>query len=404
MVIGAGPAGMMCAITAARCGVHVTVIERNDKIGRKLYITGKGRCNVTNQSFGEDFVHNIVSNPRFMLSGLSQFDSGSTYAFFEDSGVPLKVERGNRVYPLSDKSADIVDALLKESKRAGVKIAFGTTVIWVKRVDDQFVVETDHGTYQDDVLVVATGGCTYRATGSTGDGYRFGLGFGHHIVEPVPSLLGLKVEGTTALAGLSLRNVKASIVKDGKLLAEQVGEMLYTHTGVSGPIILTISALINRVDLTGAKLVVDTKPTLDQDTLDRRLTDDFGLNPNKALVNVVKSYLPHALVGDWITRAKVDLYKPCNAITRAERERLAYGLKHFEYDIIGLEDMDGAVVTAGGIDVKEVNPKTMESKLIPNLYWVGEVLDVDCLTGGYNLQIAFTTGYVAAKAIVAKGV
>ena len=403
LVVGAGPAGMMCAITAARGGARVTVLERNDKIGRKLYITGKGRCNLTNESFGQEFEANIVSNPRFMRSGLSRFDAASTRAFFEDSGVPTKVERGNRVYPQSDKSADIVDALYREAKSAGVKLAFGTTVLKVRKEGDDFVVETDRGVYRDKVLVLATGGITYQATGSTGDGYEFAASLGHDVVQPVPSLLGLKARGTTHLAGLSLRNVKAWIELDGQRIAEQFGEMLYTHTGVSGPIVLTMSAYINRLDLSHATLCVDLKPAMDEATLDQRLLDDFSLNPNKLLVNVVKSYLPHALVVDWITRAKVDIYKPCNAISREERGRLAHALKRFEYPLEGLEDADGGVVTAGGINVKEVNPKTMESRIVPNLYWVGEVLDVDCLTGGYNLQIAFTTGYAAAEAILAKG-
>lgn len=403
LVIGAGPAGMMCAIVAARGGERVTVLERNDKIGRKLYITGKGRCNLTNESFGQEFESNIVSNPRFMRSGLSRFDSASTRAFFEESGVPTKVERGNRVYPASDKSQDIVDALYRSAKQAGVSIAFGTTVTKVVKEDDDFVVTTDRGEYRDHVLVIATGGITYQATGSTGDGYKFAREFGHDVVKPVPSLLGLKAQGTTHLAGLSLRNVKAWIETDGKKLSEQFGEMLYTHTGVSGPIVLTMSAYVNRLDLTHATLCVDLKPAVDEATLDERLKTDFQLSPNKLLLNVVKGYLPHALVEDWITRAKVDLYKPCNAISREERGRLAHTLKRMEYPLSGLEDADGGVVTAGGINVKEVNPKTMESKIIPNLYWVGEVLDVDCLTGGYNLQIAFTTGYAAAEAILAKG-
>ena len=403
LVIGAGAAGMMCAVTAAREGARVTVLERNSKIGRKLYITGKGRCNVTNATYGEEFERNLVSNARFLKSGLSRFDSGSTQTFFEEAGVPLKVERGNRVFPVSDKSADIIDALLKEARSAGVNIEFDTTVLKVAKVGDDFVVDTDKGRFVDRQLVIATGGKSYQATGSRGDGYRFATALGHSVITPVPSLVGIAAKRTTPLAGLTLKNVKVSVQKDGKVLAEQFGELLYTHTGVSGPTVLTLSAYINRCDLDGAVLVIDTKPSLDFKTLDERLQDDFSQNPNKLLVNVVKNYLPHSLVEDWITRAKVDLYKPCNAVSREERGRLASGLKSFDYPIVGLEDFDGAVVTAGGVNVKEVNPKTMESKLVPDLYWAGEVLDLDALTGGFNLQIAFTTGYAAGIAAARKG-
>ena len=395
LVIGGGAAGMMCAVTAARLGVNVTVLERNEKIGRKLYITGKGRCNVTNCSDGEEFNRNLVTNARFLYSALSRFNSYDTMDFFASAGVELKVERGNRVFPQSDKSADIIDALRREAVRAGVRIVVDCRVQTLTFEDNHFVAKTNLGDYEDDKVVIATGGVTYPATGSTGDGYAFAKSFGHTIVEPVGALVGLRCVGTSQLAGLTLKNVRVAIERVGKEICSEFGEMLYTHTGVSGPTILTISSRINRLHSDGLMLAVDLKPAVSQDELDERLRETLSGN-NKQLVNAVHDYLPKALIDSWLHNAAVDPRKPANSVTKEERMRLAKALKRFTYTVEGLEPIDGAVVTAGGVSVKEVDPKTMESKLQKGLYFAGEVLDVDALTGGFNLQIAFATGYTAA--------
>lgn len=401
LVIGAGAAGMMCAVTAAEKGVSVTVLERNDKIGRKLYITGKGRCNVTNCSVGDDFNRNIVTNARFLYGALSRFDSYATMDFFERHGVPLKVERGNRVFPQSDRSADIVDALYHAAQRSGVRLVCNCRVQSLTFADGTYTVHTDKGEYTDADVVVATGGITYPATGSDGDGYRLAQAVGHSIVPPVGALVGLRCEGTTALSGLTLKNVRVRVQKDGATLAEEFGEMLYTHTGVSGPTILSLSSRINRIPPEGMRVVVDAKPAVDEDTLDARLERDLNAN-NKQLLHAVAGYLPKSMIAGWLDMAGVDARKQANSVTRAERRRLAYGLKHFVYKVDGPEPIEGAIVTAGGVAVSEVDPRTMQSKRSPGLYFVGEVLDVDALTGGFNLQLAFSTGYSAALAVAQK--
>lgn len=402
LVIGGGAAGMMCAITAAEAGAKVVVLERNDKIGRKLYITGKGRCNVTNDTTGAQFAANIVTNAAFMRGALARFDSRSTQAFFEESGVPLKVERGNRVFPSSDKSTDIIDALLKRAKAAGVTLHTGVRVTSIERTAEGFSVMTTEHTYNDRIVVVATGGATYKACGSTGDGYGFAQSVGHTVVPAVGALCALRVQGTTEYSGLTLKNVQLTMQNNDKVVYDGFGELLYTHTGLSGPLALSASSYINRLPAGSVTAVVDMKPAVSAEELERRLLTDFGHNPNKQLINVVHGYLPKALLNDWLSRAGVLADKPVNAVTKEERRRLAATLKRFVYTVDGLEDMDGAIVTGGGISVKEVNPKTMESKICEGLYWAGEVLDVDCLTGGFNLQIAFATGYCAGIAAAQK--
>ena len=395
LVIGGGAAGMMCAVTAARMGAHVTVLERNEKIGRKLYITGKGRCNVTNASPRQDFYANIVTNARFLYGALSRFDSGDTMAFFEEAGVALKIERGNRVFPQSDKSADIIDALLREAHKANVRLVLGCRVQTLTFADNAFVAKTDKGEFRDDIVVLATGGVSYAATGSTGDGYAFAAALGHTIVPPVAALVGIRCADTTALAGLTLKNVRVGVEQGGRVVCSEFGEMLYTHTGVSGPTVLTISSRINRMLMSDLRLVVDTKPAVTVEELDDRLAHSLAAN-NKQLVNAVHDYLPSAMIDGWLENAAVEGRKVANSVTREERRRMAKALKRFVYPIEGLEPIDSAVVTSGGVAVGDVDPKTMESKLVKGLYFAGELLDVDALTGGYNLQIAFATGYTAA--------
>lgn len=401
LVIGGGAAGMMAAITAAKEGANVTLLERNDKIGRKLYITGKGRCNLTNYTFGQDFMSNIVGNARFLYSALAQFDAQSTYDFFEDAGVPLKVERGQRVFPISDRSADIIDALFSLSRRLGVQMRLGVRVTGIRQTDDGYMLTTDQGVFIDRTVVVATGGISYPATGSTGDGYALARSLCLSLVPPVPALVGIRCAGTQAYSGLSLRNVRLSVMQGDSVLYQAFGEMLYTHTGISGPIVLSASSYINRV--AGPMVAcVDLKPALTIEQLDERLLGDMGANANKLLRNTVDRYLPKALVSDWLSRSGVDGDKVCNSVTKDERLSLAKTIKAFCYPILGLEPIEEAVVTAGGIDVREIDPKTMESKRYKGLYWAGEVLDVDALTGGFNLQLAFSTGFCAGKAAAAK--
>ena len=404
LVIGAGAAGMMCAITAAKAGAKVTVLERNDKIGRKLYITGKGRCNVTNDTSGQDFFANIVGNARFLYSSLAQFDAQDTMRFFTDNGVPLKVERGNRVYPASDRSADIIDALYNAARRLHIDLCFGVHVTGIVRRGAAYCVDTTAGIYSDPIVVVATGGVTYPATGSTGDGYTFAAALGHAIVPPVGALVGLRCADTLAYSGLSLRNVRLAIVRrdNGHEVAAQFGEMLYTHTGISGPIVLTLSSYVNRMDYTLLDAVLDFKPAVTVQQLDARLVQDIAANSNKMLLNAVKDYLPKALVPDWLRRAGVPADLPCHSVSKVQRAALAATLKGFVYPLLGPEPIEGAIVTAGGVDVKGINPKTMESKVCPGLYWAGEVMDIDALTGGFNLQLAFSTGYCAGIAAAAK--
>ena len=401
LVIGAGAAGMMAAITAARQGASVTVIEKNDKIGRKLYITGKGRCNVTNQCPVDEFSTHVVTNARFVLSALNRFSPQHTITFFEEAGVPLKVERGNRVYPVSDRSADIIDALLREAKAAGVRFITGVAVREIEKTEDGYTVRLADRELHCKQLMIATGGVSYSGTGSTGDGYRFATNLGHTIVPPVAACVGIRCAGTTDFAGLSLKNVEVSIHKGGKKLTERFGEMLYTHTGVSGPVIMVMSSYVNRTDFRDMTLRIDMKPALDEATLDRRLIADLSVSPKKQLVHVVEGYLPKALVPEWLRRAGVNARKTAAEITKEERTRLVATLKAFTYPIQGLEPIEGAIVTAGGVSVKEINPKTFESKLCKGLYFGGEVMDVDCLTGGYNLQVAFATGYCAGLAMAA---
>lgn len=398
IVVGGGASGLMGATTAARAGARVLLIEKNDKVGRKLYITGKGRCNVTNQSVEQDFAANIVHGARFLCSALSRFDCYDTMAFFEAAGVPLKVERGERVFPASDHASDIIDALLREAKKAGVKLATGVSVTAIEQAESGFVVHTTAGSHLAEKVMIATGGASYRATGSSGDGQHYAQSLGHTIVPIAPALVGIRSEGTQDHAGLSLRNVSVRIEREGKVLRSMFGEMLFTHTGFSGPVVLSLSSFINR-EAPGMELVIDTKPALDAETLDRRLLSDFAAQSNKQLANVVADYLPHSLVSTWIDASGVDAHKPCHSITKAERARLIQTIKGLRYPIKGFEPLDTAIVTAGGVSLTEINPRTMESKLIPGLFFGGEVMDIDALTGGFNLQLAFSTGYCAGLAL-----
>lgn len=399
IVIGGGPAGIMASLF---CDKSVLLIDHNEKIGKKLYITGKGRCNLTNLVGPNEYLENVVNNRKFLYSAINNFSSFDAYTYFEDLGVKLKVERGNRVFPESDKSSDIIKALAKELARKGVNIALNENVMRVDRRGEYFAIETNNNTYEARTLVIATGGVSYTATGSTGDGYRWANSFGHSIVEPKPALVGIKLDVDSTLAGISLKNVQASVFEGDRKLCSLFGEMLFTHTGVSGPIILSISSLINRLDYKKLRLSIDLKPALSEEQLDVRLLRDFEQESNKQFKNYIHNLIPRGLIDDFLSRLNFDVSKQINSVTKEDRQNIIRVLKNYSFAIKGLEDIEGAIVTSGGVNVGEINPKTMESKLVPNLYFAGEVLDVDAFTGGFNIQIALSTGALAGLSISKK--
>ena len=396
-IIGGGAAG---TIAAAFCGktAEVTLFERNEKIGKKLYITGKGRCNLTNNCALYEFYPNIVNGGKFMMSSLTAFPPQELMEFFGDHGLRMKTERGGRVFPLSDKSSDVIKTLVSAAESVGTDIKLGTRVLSVKKENGVFAVETDKGDYNFDRVIVATGGVSYKATGSTGDGYGIARSFGHTVVPPRPALCALELKtDVSGLQGLSLRNVRATVKAGGKEFSE-FGEMLFTENGVSGPIILTLSSYVNRLNLDGVSLIVDFKPALSPETLDERLTSDFGEMRNKDLANILPSLLPKAVIPYVLEQSGVSPYVKGNSVTREMRYALGYCVKHLKFTVKNIADIDSAIVTSGGVNLKEINPSTMESKLAEGLYFAGEVLDVDALTGGFNLSCAFATGRCAGIA------
>lgn len=386
-IIGGGPAGMMCAIKAAE-NHQVTIFEKNEKLGKKLFITGKGRCNLTNYCDEREFLKNIVNNSSFMYSSIYSFSPFTTYYYFEELGLPLKVERGNRVFPASDKSSDVIRAYEKKLKALGVKINLNYEVTSIEKVDGRFII---NGREKFDKVVIASGGISYKLIGSTGDGYKFAKDFGHKVIDQVPGLIGINLKNNFSLAGLTLKNVELKILKDKKILSREFGEMLFTHRGISGPIVLTTSSKINR--LKDFEMYLDLKPALDPEKLDARILRDFLENQNKNLENVMKSLLPRDLIIYVLESAGISGDKKVNQITKEDRERLVRTIKNFSLKFDSLDDIDRAIVTSGGVDVKDIDPKTMESKKVSGIYFIGEVLDLDGLTGGFNIQIANSTGY-----------
>lgn len=386
-IIGGGPAGMMCAIKAAE-NHQVTIFEKNEKLGKKLFITGKGRCNLTNYCDEREFLKNIVNNSSFMYSSIYSFSPFTTYYYFEELGLPLKVERGNRVFPASDKSSDVIKVYEKKLKALGVKINLNYEVTSIEKVGDKFMI---NGREKFDKVVIASGGISYKLTGSTGDGYKFAKDFGHKVIDQVPGLIGINLKNNFSLAGLTLKNVELKVLKDKKILSREFGEMLFTHRGISGPIVLTTSSKINR--LKDFEMYLDLKPALDPEKLDARILRDFHENQNKNLENVMRSLLPRDLIIYVLEGAGISGDKKVNQITKEDRESLVKTIKNFELKFDSLDDIDRAIVTSGGVDVKDIDPKTMESKKVKGLYFIGEVLDLDGLTGGFNIQIANSTGY-----------
>lgn len=390
----------MAAFAAAKNGNDVTVFEKNEKCGKKIYITGKGRCNFTNLVPPDEFLNNVNSNPKFLMSSIYAFPAERTFAFFEEGGMPAKVERGNRAFPVSDKASDVTKCLENDCKSVGVKFKFSTTVQEISILNGTVSgIITQDGVVPADKVVICTGGLSYPSTGSTGDGYRFARTAGHKITEPKQGLCGLNLVGTfyKAMQGLTLKNVSLRVLYQDRQVADLFGEMLFTHFGVSGPIVLTASSMINRLDLRKVKLRLDLKPALTEEQLDKRLLRDFGQNSNKSIANCLKNLLPLAMIGEVLSRAGISYDKKVNVISKTERTALLTNIKNFDMIVASLRDFSEAIITCGGVCVNEINPKTMESKLVRGLYFCGEVLDVDAFTGGFNLQIAFSTGFAAGS-------
>jgi hypothetical protein len=404
IVIGGGAAGMMAAYAAATCGHRVTLLEQNEKLGKKLYITGKGRCNITNASDMDTLFSNVMSNRKFLYSAFYAFDNEQVVAFFEENGLRTKIERGNRVFPVSDHSSDVIAALARALKKEGVTVRLHTKVskLLIEEGRATGVRLSDGTTMPADAVIVATGGFSYQATGSTGDGYRMAEESGHKLVPHTPSLVPFETKEpwVQELQGLSLRNVSVSVYNGKKKLYEDFGEMLFTHFGVSGPLILSASGAIKPSLFTQElSLYIDLKPALDADQLDKRILRDFEEAKNKQFKNSITHLLPAKLIPVMIALSGIDPEKKVNEISREERAHLVALLKKLPLTVTGLRGWNEAIITKGGVSVKDINPSTMESKLVPGLYFCGEVLDLDALTGGYNLQIAWSTGHLAGISV-----
>ena len=401
VVIGGGPAGMMCACQAAKRGLAVTLLEPNDKLGRKLRITGKGRCNLTNNCDVKTFMANIPGDGRFLYSALNRLGPPETMAFFEENGLPLKTERGNRVFPQSDNANDVANLMASLCRRAGVKILKCRARQIVAENGAVAGVVTDTGSIPCRAAAVCTGGLSYPLTGSDGAGYRFAEALGHTVNPTRPSLVPLESpdEYCAEMQGFSLKNVTLSAYEDGKLIYKELGEMLFTHFGVSGPLVLSASAHMRKMGSAAYKLEIDLKPGLDEKKLDARLLRDFEKYANKEYKNALGDLLGSKMIPVVIRLSGIPEDTRVNHITREQRMKLLHLLKAFPVAVSGARPIGEAIVTAGGVSTKEVNPRTMESKLISGLYFAGEVLDLDAYTGGFNLQIAWSTGFVAGNSV-----
>lgn len=406
VVIGGGAAGLMAAVIAGREGAKVTLLEKMNYVGKKMGITGKGRCNITNACDMSEFIKNTPGNGKFLYGAYERFTNEDLLQLLHDAGLETKVERGGRVFPASDSALDVRNTFMKLMKHYGVDVHLEEPVKKIL-VDDGTVtgVVTDKETYHADAVVIATGGKSYPATGSTGDGYILASQVGHTITDIRPSLVPIVTEESWVkdLMGLSLRNVELSVIAKNKVQATMFGEMMFTHFGITGPIVLSIShtvgKLMRKKNIGTIGLDINLKPALSPETLDKRLQKDFDLYSKKQLINGMKDLLPSRLIPLIIELAGIDPQKPINQISKEERQQIGYMLQHMPLTVKGLRPVEEAIVTAGGISLKEFNPKTMESKLVKGLYGAGEVLDIDAFTGGYNLQAAFSTGYVAAMHI-----
>lgn len=404
LIIGGGAAGMMAAIAAGYNGNEVHLFEKNDRLGKKIFITGKGRCNITNASSIENHFSNIIYNEKFLYSAYNNFSSEDICNMIESTGVETKIERGNRVFPLSDKSSDVIWALDKMMKDIGVNVHLKSEITKIENSNNKVILIDKHNNkFTGDKCIVATGGMSYETTGSTGDGYKFAEKMGHTVSKTYPSLVpfNIKEEMCKQLQGLSLKNIKLTITDEkGKVYFQEQGEMLFTHFGISGPLVLSASCYIcDKFKEHDFYAYIDLKPALDKETLDKRILKDFNENINKNFNNSLDKLLPKKMIEPIIELCNIDPYKKVNEITKEEREILVENIKNIPLTISGTRGFNEAIITRGGISVKDINPKTMESKIVPNMYFVGEVLDLDAKTGGYNLQIAWSTGYLAGSSI-----
>lgn len=404
IVIGGGAAGMFAAIQAAKKGHHVVLLEKNEKLGKKIYITGKGRCNITNACDTEELFQNVMRNSKFLYSAFYTCSNYQVMDFFENNGLSLKTERGERVFPQSDHSSDVIAALQRVLRQEQVEVRLFTEVKKISIEEGQVsgVVLSDNSFLAGEQVIVATGGCSYVTTGSTGDGYRFAREAGHTVTKLLPSLVPLETEEpwVKELQGLSLRNVSVKIEKNGKVIYDAFGEMLFTHYGVSGPLMLSASSVVNDyADKMPLSMTIDLKPALEEEQLDKRILRDFEENQNRQFKNSIQKLFPAKLIPVMIRLSGIAPEKKVNEITKEERQRLVKLIKTFPLTLVKFRDFNEAIITRGGVSVKEVNPSTMESKLVKGLYFAGEVLDLDALTGGFNLQIAWSTGFLAGDSI-----
>lgn len=393
-IIGGGASGMVAAYFASK-NSEVVLFERNEKLGKKIYITGKGRCNLTNQCSVEDFISHVRSNPKFLYSAIRQFSPDDTINFFRSIGLETMVERGNRVFPKSEKASDVTKVLAEQLAKNNVKVLLNSFVEEIKHIDGKFLLFVNGTKHSFDKIIICTGGCSYAATGSDGSMLELLKKMQHTIVKPVPSLVGINTVENFSLQGLTLKNISVSVFNKEKFVASEQGELLFTHTGVSGPVVLTLSSFINRLPAKDLRLEIDLKIGLDEKMLDLRLQRDFAEFSNKQFKNALGNLLPVSLISAVISQSGIDENKAVNQITAQERAKLVRVLKKFTLHVKSLEELDRAVVTAGGVDVKEISSSTLESKIIGGLYFAGEVIDIDALTGGFNLQIAFSTGFLA---------
>ena len=404
VIVGGGAAGMFASIAAAECGHQVVVYEKNEKLGKKLYITGKGRCNITNACDMEGLFEAVRTNAKFLYSSFYGYTNQQVIDFFERINVPVKIERGDRVFPVSDRSSDVIRGLEREMDRLGVEVHLRTAVKKIVEKDGHFekVILGDQTQVCADACIVATGGLSYQSTGSTGDGFRFAESLGHTVTECMPALVPMecKEDWVPELQGLSLRNVNVTICDGKKKLYDDFGEMLFTHYGVSGPLILSASSYVGKkLKAKEPTLKIDLKPALSEEVLNERLLREFSERPNQHIKAVFQQLLPAKMIPVMIELSQISMDKPVNAITKEERRRLVGLFKAFPFTITGTRGFKEAIITQGGVSVKDIDPATMESKRIKDLYLVGELLDLDALTGGYNLQIAWSTGYLAGISI-----
>lgn len=399
IVIGGGPAGMMAAIAAKNENNNVTIIEKNEKLGKKLYITGKGRCNITNYKDISEFFPQINRNEKFMYSSFYSFSNMDILNLLNEYGLEYKVERGDRVFPSSDKSSDVIKTFKKILNDKQINLIFDEDIRYIEKVEDKFKLYSKINSFSCDYLIIATGGKSYTATGSTGDGYKFAKNFGIEVTETYPGLVGLNLNSSIhkELAGVNLKNVEVTLNKNGKPYKKEFGEALFTHFGISGPTILSLSSLIYPREK--CSLSIDLKPGLNYNQLDDRINRDFNKYINKDIENGLKDLLIKSLIKPVLELSNIPRDKKINQITKEERHRIIKNIKSLDFKINSIRDFNEAIITRGGVEVKELDASTMESKKVDNLYFVGEVIDVDGFTGGYNLQIAYSTGFLAGSSI-----